>query len=443
MDKLNLLFLAAQAALIGGLVGWVSDDPGLRMFLAVIATLWFGCSNAAQQIVSELPIFRRERVSGLGLNAYIQSKFVFLFAITSLQSVALLVAVVGSAAYFHPLDLPDDDQAFLAGIYERLHPAQIATAEQVRAAGGPLRTGDSISEGGGRAFAIEEPEEIDLGESRFTSDGRQMADAGDWQIRALMFLARHFQMEPNLLESADQRARQVFATADEPATGVSRGIPLPRVIGVCLGLRLAALQLAALVGVSMGLAISALAQSNTQAVMWVPLVLIPQILFGAFVVALPEMPRSARLFCQAMPSFAAQRLIDVGHLYGQRTPKMTNLTRIPSYLSNEKAPRDTEEVRWTQAGEEKETEFEKISVHNTSWQNLAVLHDLVGQHEKQRDSSADEVKSVNRRNDSLYRRFDVYANTGPAAISAGVLGGWIASCYVIIGLSLLRRQYGK
>ena len=81
-DKLNVLFLLAQPVLIAMLVGWVAEDYVLRMFLCVVATLWFGCSNGAQQIIKELPIFRRERICGLGLNAYLFSKYLFLGAIT-------------------------------------------------------------------------------------------------------------------------------------------------------------------------------------------------------------------------------------------------------------------------------------------------------------------------------------------------------------------------
>ena len=88
-DKLNVLFLLAQPVLIAMLVGWVAEDYVLRMFLCVVATLWFGCSNGAQQIIKELPIFRRERICGLGLNAYLFSKYLFLGAITALQALPL------------------------------------------------------------------------------------------------------------------------------------------------------------------------------------------------------------------------------------------------------------------------------------------------------------------------------------------------------------------
>ncbi len=65
-DPKNFLILFGQPLLIALLVAWVTDDTSLALFFAYLATLWFGCSNAAQEIVRELPIYRRERMVGLG-----------------------------------------------------------------------------------------------------------------------------------------------------------------------------------------------------------------------------------------------------------------------------------------------------------------------------------------------------------------------------------------
>jgi ABC-type multidrug transport system ATPase subunit len=88
-DRRDALLLAAQPALVGGLLAWVSEDPALILFFAQLAALWFGCSNGAQEIVRELPIYRRERLIGVGRHAYLASKFLFLGAITLLQTVVL------------------------------------------------------------------------------------------------------------------------------------------------------------------------------------------------------------------------------------------------------------------------------------------------------------------------------------------------------------------
>ena len=106
-SRLNYLFLAAQAVVIGVLISWVDANVVLQMFLSLIATLWFGCSNGATQIVAELPIFQRERLAGLGINTYLLSKFIFLTAITSLQALILFAMVLGGTHLFHSDRAPD------------------------------------------------------------------------------------------------------------------------------------------------------------------------------------------------------------------------------------------------------------------------------------------------------------------------------------------------
>ena len=79
-----------------------------------------------------------------------------------------------------------------------------------------------------------------------------------------------------------------------------------------------------------GLAVSALARDAMQAMMIVPLVLIPQILFSGLVVETKQMPRSAFVFTSTMPSYAAQTMMDVGAFWHR--PITGNL-----YNSREKA----------------------------------------------------------------------------------------------------------
>lgn len=88
-DWRNFILLIGQPLVIAGLVCWVTDERARVLFFAYIATLWFGTSNAAQAIVKELPIYRRERLVGVGAHSYLTSKFLFLTVITALQ--ALLI----------------------------------------------------------------------------------------------------------------------------------------------------------------------------------------------------------------------------------------------------------------------------------------------------------------------------------------------------------------
>ena len=63
------------------------------LFLMNIAAIWFGCSNAAREIVSEWAVFSRERMVGLRLGAYLASKLGLLSLIGIAQCVLLLAIV--------------------------------------------------------------------------------------------------------------------------------------------------------------------------------------------------------------------------------------------------------------------------------------------------------------------------------------------------------------
>jgi ABC-type multidrug transport system ATPase subunit/pSer/pThr/pTyr-binding forkhead associated (FHA) protein len=92
-DKLNLALLAGQPLLIAGLISGVFKEQPVIGFLLVIAALWFGCSVAAQQIVKERPVYRRERMVNLRVDAYVLSKFFPLAAVSTAQC-ALMLAIV-------------------------------------------------------------------------------------------------------------------------------------------------------------------------------------------------------------------------------------------------------------------------------------------------------------------------------------------------------------
>jgi hypothetical protein len=187
-DIKNLIILLAQPIVIGALVAWAASDPQLDQFFAYIGTLWFGCSNSAQEIVKELPIYRRERLVGLSRWSYLTSKFIWMAGLTSLQSLLLYATI-----------------------------------------------------------AI----------GRLGVQG-----AFQWQIIGLILLA--------------------FA-----ATGI-------------------------------GLTMSAFARSPMQAVMLVPLLLIPQILFSGFTVPAKDMTPSVLALSQIMPSFASERIADVSFLIDRK-----------------------------------------------------------------------------------------------------------------------------
>lgn len=202
-DWRNFAILFGQPLLIGLLLAWAAEGSSLKLFFAYIATLWLGCTNGAQEIVSEIPIYRRERIVGLKRSAYLLSKIAFIGTLTVVQGTVL--------------------------------------------------------------FLI----------ARFTAGG--IEGAALWQIAALTAIA--------------------------------------------------------LVGSAMGLAISAMARSPMQAVLLVPLVIIPQILLSGFTVPAKEMGSSVLAVSRVIPSFNAQTLMDVSVLWNRELNRET-LSESPIPVSN-------------------------------------------------------------------------------------------------------------
>jgi ABC-type multidrug transport system ATPase subunit/pSer/pThr/pTyr-binding forkhead associated (FHA) protein len=95
-DRTNAAVILLQAPVIGFLMGLVLQEDATRvnvLFLMVIASIWFGCSNAAREIVGEKAIFIRERMVSLKILPYLASKFIVLAGISALQC-ALLIGTV-------------------------------------------------------------------------------------------------------------------------------------------------------------------------------------------------------------------------------------------------------------------------------------------------------------------------------------------------------------
>jgi ABC-type multidrug transport system ATPase subunit len=72
------------------------------LFLMNIAAIWFGCSNAAREIVAEWAVFSRERMVGLRLAAYIASKL----GLLSLIGVTQCILLLGIVRFGCRLDAP-------------------------------------------------------------------------------------------------------------------------------------------------------------------------------------------------------------------------------------------------------------------------------------------------------------------------------------------------
>ncbi|NJO01455.1 MAG: ATP-binding cassette domain-containing protein [Bacteroidia bacterium] len=93
-DKSNMLLLAFQPLAVAGLLALIFTNFQLSIiFLMVISAIWFGVSNAAKEIVGELPIFFRERMFNLNIYTYVLSKLGVLILVALLQ-VAFFVLII-------------------------------------------------------------------------------------------------------------------------------------------------------------------------------------------------------------------------------------------------------------------------------------------------------------------------------------------------------------
>ena len=96
----------------------------MLLFMIVVVVMWFGCNNAAKEIVKEEAIYSRERAVNLGVAPYLASKFLVLSAVTVLHALILMAVVFGAlegrAALFAGYDTPPPDfQARLRGPVRR------------------------------------------------------------------------------------------------------------------------------------------------------------------------------------------------------------------------------------------------------------------------------------------------------------------------------------
>ena len=110
-DRANLLVTGVQAPVVGGLTAllFAGEDPLRRnvpLFVLVVATLFFGCFNAAREVVGERTVLRRELAGGLSLGPYLLAKYGFLCTLGALQvaiMLALAVPAVGFEGALGPL----------------------------------------------------------------------------------------------------------------------------------------------------------------------------------------------------------------------------------------------------------------------------------------------------------------------------------------------------
>jgi ABC transport system ATP-binding/permease protein len=93
-DHFNMGLLMAQPIIIALLIAFIFDKVQISvLFLTAIAAIWFGVSNAAKEVVSELPIYKRERMFNLHIASYIFSK-IFILSFIAFFQVLIFVGIL-------------------------------------------------------------------------------------------------------------------------------------------------------------------------------------------------------------------------------------------------------------------------------------------------------------------------------------------------------------
>jgi ABC-type multidrug transport system ATPase subunit len=73
----------------------------MLLFILAVSVLWFGCNNAAKEIVKEAAVYGRERAVNLGLLPYLGSKFLVLGLLSAAQTAMFLGVIYGTLALLH------------------------------------------------------------------------------------------------------------------------------------------------------------------------------------------------------------------------------------------------------------------------------------------------------------------------------------------------------
>ncbi len=93
-DKANMFLLMLQPIIIAGLLVFIFDKLQLGvLFLMAVSAIWFGVSNAAKEIVGEMPIYKRERMFNLNILTYLFSKITVLSVIALVQVIVFVLIV--------------------------------------------------------------------------------------------------------------------------------------------------------------------------------------------------------------------------------------------------------------------------------------------------------------------------------------------------------------
>lgn len=93
-DRVNSAIMLVQAPIIAILICMIFPRiTSAVLFISAISAIWFGCNNAAREVVGEKHIYRRERMYNLYILPYIFSKITVLSFFSIIQS-ALFILIL-------------------------------------------------------------------------------------------------------------------------------------------------------------------------------------------------------------------------------------------------------------------------------------------------------------------------------------------------------------
>jgi ABC-type multidrug transport system ATPase subunit/pSer/pThr/pTyr-binding forkhead associated (FHA) protein len=109
-DKQNMLLMFFQPVIIALLICFIFNT-GLEigvLFLIIISAIWFGVSNAAKEIVNEIPIYERERMFNMNIFSYLFSKIIILSIISLIQVLTFMGIIFVAYTHFNiPENYPE------------------------------------------------------------------------------------------------------------------------------------------------------------------------------------------------------------------------------------------------------------------------------------------------------------------------------------------------
>lgn len=102
-DKVNSLVMLLQSPIIAVLICLIFKNitPAV-LFITALSAIWFGTNNAAREIVSEVSIFKRERMFNMDIGPYVLSKITVLAFFSVIQSAIFILILY---AYYSSNDL--------------------------------------------------------------------------------------------------------------------------------------------------------------------------------------------------------------------------------------------------------------------------------------------------------------------------------------------------